>query len=188
MSEKPRPAGAIDDEELVPEDDAVIGQALRWSLVGLLGLALIGSLVAYVLWPEEAAPEEVLVKRVERITDLVPDESVAPLVRFTDVTAEAGIDFVHFSGASGEKLLPETMGGGGAFFDYDGDGDQDLFFVNGAPLSPSSDGLTANGPGNHLYRNDGHGHFEDVTEGSGLAGGTYGMGAAVGCVGAVGGI
>jgi hypothetical protein len=176
MSEKASP----DEEELVPEDDAVIGRALRWSLVGLLGLALIGALIAYVLWPQEAPPEEVLVKRVERITGLVPGESAAPPARFTDVTAEAGIDFEHFSGASGEKLLPETMGGGAAFFDYDGDGDQDLFFVNGAPLSPSSDSLSAGGPGNRLYRNDGHGRFEDVTEGSGLEGGTYGMGVAVG--------
>ena len=53
------------------------------------------------------------------------------MAKFTDVTSEAGIAFVHNNGAYGEKLLPETMGGGVAFFDFDDDGDQDLLFVNG---------------------------------------------------------
>ena len=57
-----------------------------------------------------------------------------PRVRFTDITDLAGIDFVHENGARGQKLLPETMGGGCAFFDYDSDGDQDLLFVNSQPL------------------------------------------------------
>ena len=57
-------------------------------------------------------------------------DATPPAVAFTDVTAAAGIAFVHHNGAYGEKLLPETMGGGVAFFDYDGDGDQDLLFVN----------------------------------------------------------
>ena len=55
-----------------------------------------------------------------------------PLVEFVDITAIAGIDFVHTSGAAGAKLLPETMGSGAAFFDVEGDGDQDLLFVNSA--------------------------------------------------------
>jgi hypothetical protein len=53
------------------------------------------------------------------------------VVDWVDVTAAAGIDFTHASGARGDKLLPETMGGGVAFFDQDSDGDQDLLFVNG---------------------------------------------------------
>src|SRR5438552_272315 len=56
-----------------------------------------------------------------------------PAVKFVDVTKESGITFSHFNGAFGDKLLPETMGAGAAFFDYDGDGDQDLLFVNSAP-------------------------------------------------------
>ena len=51
-------------------------------------------------------------------------------MRFTDITKESGITFVHENGAYGERLLPETMGGGVAFFDFDGDGNQGLLFVN----------------------------------------------------------
>ena len=59
----------------------------------------------------------------------VPAETI-PSVKFVDITKEAGITFLHNNGALGEKLLPETMGSGVAFLDYDRDGDQDLFFVN----------------------------------------------------------
>ncbi len=100
-----------------------------------------------------------------------------PTVRFVEITKAAGIDFIHTNGASGEKLLPETMGSGVAFFDYDNDGDPDLFFVNSAPWT----GNTAKGSvGNRLYRNDGKGHFEDVTEAAGLSRSLFGMGVAVG--------
>ena len=164
----------LEDEEFVPEDDSIIGQALRWSLVGFVVIA-IGVGAALFLGGEEEVPEEILEKDVGAIEDLVSDDEVLPRVAFRDVTVEAGIDFVHDSGARGEKLLPETMGGGAAFFDYDGDGDQDLLFVNGAPLVPSDEAPA----GNRLYANDGSGHFTDVTEGSGLAGSGAGMGVAV---------
>ena len=102
---------------------------------------------------------------------------VHPRVRFVDVTREAGIDFVHTNAAAGEKLLPETMGSGVAFIDYDGDGDPDLFFVNSEPWP----GQSARGTdGNRLYRNDGTGHFTDATEAAGLGRSHFGMGAAVG--------
>src|SRR6266852_83497 len=53
-----------------------------------------------------------------------------PVVKFTDITTQAGISFTHNNGATGDKLLPETMGGGVAFFDYDNDGAPDLLFIN----------------------------------------------------------
>ena len=53
-----------------------------------------------------------------------------PTVRFTDITRAAGIRFVHRNGAYGDKLLPETMGGGVAFFDFDADGAPDLLLIN----------------------------------------------------------
>src|SRR6266436_8258093 len=54
-----------------------------------------------------------------------------PSIQFTDVTKNAGITFTHYTGAFGKKYLPETLGPGVAFIDYDGDGWQDLFFTNG---------------------------------------------------------
>ena len=96
---------------------------------------------------------------------------------FTDITAAAGIDFVHVNGASGRKYLVETMGSGAVFFDYDGDGDPDLYLVNGGVLP----GFVAAKPvQGALYRNDGHGAYTDVTRESGLAHEGYGMGAVAG--------
>ncbi len=100
-----------------------------------------------------------------------------PNVRFVDVTKEAGIHFVHYNGAFGEKLLPETMGAGVAFLDYDQDGDQDLFFVNSSAW-PNHEVKPA--PTQALYRNDGKGHFEDVTQAAGLNKTFYGQGVTVG--------
>jgi enediyne biosynthesis protein E4 len=78
---------------------------------------------------------------------------------FTDVTARAGIDFVHQSGASPDKFMVETFGSGVAWIDYDNDGFQDLYFVNGAP-----------GTANVLYHNNKDGTFTDVTRSAGVAG------------------
>jgi hypothetical protein len=96
-------------------------------------------------------------------------------VVFTDVTRAAGIEFVHTSGAFGRKYLPETMGAGLAFLDYDGDGRQDLFFVNGAEWPEKRRKAATQA----LYRNRGDGTFEDVTRRAGLAVEMYGIGAAV---------
>jgi hypothetical protein len=94
-----------------------------------------------------------------------------------DITKGAGIDFVHTNGAHGEKLLPETMGSGVAFLDFDGDGDADLFLVNSEPWPG---GKASGTVGNRLYRNDGRGHFKDTTAAAGLDRSLYGMGVAVG--------
>jgi len=102
-----------------------------------------------------------------------------PVAKFTDITSEAGINFTHVNGAYGDKLLPETMGGGVAFFDFDDDGRQDLLFINSCYWPghvPAGKPL----PTMALYHNDGHGHFTDVTAGSGLDVSFYGMGVAIG--------
>jgi len=99
--------------------------------------------------------------------------------KFTDITKQAGISFVHNNGAYGDKLLPETMGGGVAFFDFDNDGHQDLLFINSTwwpEHIPTGKQATTMA----LYRNDGKGRFTDVTAGSGLDVSFFGMGVAIG--------
>lgn len=100
----------------------------------------------------------------------------APDFRLTDVTAAAGIQFHHNSGAFGAKYLPETMGPGCAFFDYDGDGWLDILLINGTSW-PDRRGEHST---MRLYRNNRNGTFADVTERAGLAVEMYGMGVAVG--------
>ncbi len=98
-------------------------------------------------------------------------------VQFVDIAAQAGIHFKHTNGHSGRFYFPETMGSGGAFLDYDGDGRLDLFLVNSSRLP----GFTGKGPFYPaLYHNDGGAHFTDVTRAAGLAIDCYGMGVAVG--------
>src|SRR5437762_7824528 len=107
---------------------------------------------------------------------------VVPAVRFTDVTVPSMVHFRHENGATPQKLLPETMGGGVAVLDYDGDGRPDLLFVNACP-SPGHTGpaaADAPAPTLKLFRNKGNFVFEDVTESAGLAHVLYGMGVAVG--------
>ncbi len=107
----------------------------------------------------------------------VQSETTSPaqhvLIRFTDVTQQAGIQFAHDAGAKGEKWYPETIGAGGGFFDYDGDGREDILLLNGrhwpAYRQPPE-------PTMRLYRNLGDGTFADVTEVAGLNIPLYGMG------------
>ncbi len=105
-----------------------------------------------------------------------------PSLPFTDVTAASGVAFVHTNGAYGEKLLPETMGGGVAVLDYDRDGDPDLLFVDSAdwPGHERPGAASSQAPTMALYANDGAGHFHDVTAQAGLDLSFYGQGVAVG--------
>ena len=113
-----------------------------------------------------------------------PDYAVAPdavvqTVAFADVTDEAGIDFTHVTGAFGQKWMPETMGGGGALFDYNGDGHTDILLINsGHWRGHEPDGASAT---SRLYRHRGDRlAFDDVTDASGLSNlSCYGMGAAI---------
>ncbi len=94
----------------------------------------------------------------------------------TDVTSAAGVQFRHNSGAYGGKLLPETLGAGCAFLDYDSDGWQDILFVNGMDWP----GHKRQRSTLRLYRNNRNGTFTDVTRSAGLDVEIYGMGVAVG--------
>jgi hypothetical protein len=97
-------------------------------------------------------------------------------VRFVEVTAQAGIDFQHNSGAFGGKYLPETLGPGCAFLDYDNDGWQDIILINGMDWPGHKKRRTTL----RLYHNNRNGTFTDVTKRAGLDIEMYGLGVAVG--------
>lgn len=168
-----------DTDETAHLDDAVIGRALRWSLVVLIVLGG-GGFLAWKLLAPRAEPPPTHITKFDAPTARSHDAVDVPSVRFTDITKDAGITFIHNSGARGEKLLPETMGPGVAFLDYDGDGNQDLLFVNGTWWPDDADLSTKKPTTLALFHNDGHGHFNGVTAGSGLNVPIYGMGVAVG--------
>ena len=177
MNKNPTPP-RDDQEELVHADDAVIGRAVRWSLIGLLAVLVVGG-GAFLALKRKPAPAPSQMTKMS--APVVPDRPQAeiPVTIFTDITKEAGIHFVHNNGAYGEKLLPETMGSGVAFIDFDNDGNQDLLFVNSTDWPwhiPEGKAPTTLA----LYHNDGKGHFTDVTAGSGLDVSLYGMGVAIG--------
>ena len=97
-------------------------------------------------------------------------------VEFPDVTSAAGIKFVHNNGAYGKKYLPETLGPGVAFIDYDNDGWPDIFLVNGTDWPGHA--LKHTTP--KLYHNNHDGTFTDVTHKAGLDMEMFGLGVAVG--------
>jgi hypothetical protein len=159
-------------------DDAMIGTAFRWSAASLVVIALITGAVVW--WLKRPTPSPAVTDRpltLPTARDLPAVEP--PSIPFTDITSEAGIDFAHENGAYGDKLLPETMGGGCAFLDFDNDGDQDVLLVNSQrwpwDKRPAKPPATL-----ALYRNNGKGHFENVTSAVGLDVSLYGMGVAVG--------
>ena len=99
---------------------------------------------------------------------------------FVDVTEETGIRFKHSNGKTDHKHIIETMGSGVVFFDYDSDGDADLYFVNSGNIPQEGRNEGQVQQGNVLYRNDGGGRFVDVTAVSGTGDIGYGMAAAAG--------
>ncbi|MBD3674678.1 MAG: CRTAC1 family protein [Planctomycetaceae bacterium] len=166
------------DFQELEQDDAIIGTAFTVSLIVFAVLGIGGYAAYHFLKPEpeivetETLPTTLPAVQTEREQEL-------PAIPWTDITKSAGINFVHENGYAGEKLLPETMGGGCAFFDYDSDGDQDLFFVNSRqwPWTNRDESSPAT---MKLYANDGTGNFTDVTSQTGLDVSHYGMGVACG--------
>ena len=157
-------------------DDAVIGRALQRSIFVIVSVAVV--VAGFLLWKSGRD-----LKPGETKTTLSAPESAraaadVPAAKFTDLAVTSGLQFTQYNGAYGDKLLPETMGSGVAFLDYDHDGAPDLLFVSGQdwpwhethrPQSTLA-----------LYHNDGSGHFTDATPGSGLEAHFYGTGVAVG--------
>ena len=166
-----------EDPDSHESDDEVIGRALRGSLLVLLVVALFFGFIWCWIHREKDMPPEVVLEQVLPQTRNSSEQEV-PSLLFTDVSVAAGVDFSHVNGANGQKLLPETMGGGCAFLDYDSDGDQDLLLVN-SNTWPWDETL-GSAPTAALYSNDGTGHFRNVTNEAGFDVTLYGMGVAVG--------
>ncbi|HBJ37600.1 MAG TPA: CRTAC1 family protein [Planctomycetaceae bacterium] len=167
-------------------DDAVIGAAVRYSLIAITVIAIVvASPIAYFKLTRQKT-EVAEVKPVDLPEVRFENAPELPAIPWADITETSGIEFVHINGASGEKLLPETMGGGSAFFDYNGDGFPDILFVaskrwdhDPKPSTDTNDSVTA--PSSlRLYKNDGTGKFTDVTSDVGLDVVMYGQGCAVG--------
>ena len=129
----------------------------RW-LAQMLGLAAAGLLLGGGSFRLKAEATQARGRGAEatQATKAEATQTAAP--RFADVTAAAGITFVHAAAATPDKYMFETFGSGVAWIDFDNDGFVDLYFVNSAP-----------GSANALYRNNGDGTFKDVTQGSGTA-------------------
>ena len=110
-------------------------------------------------------------------TEDTSSEATFP-IKLEDATRETGITFVHTDGGSGRRYIVETVTAGLALFDYDGDADVDVYFLNGSRLQ----GNDADGPPptNALYRNEGGWRFTDVTDEAGVGDTGYGLGVAVG--------
>ncbi len=165
------------EEPEIHSKDVVIRNVFYRSLaVFVVATAIVAAAVAWLHYRENGVTLPVDLRVSGPVIDNPAGEPEPPAVLFTDITTAAGIDFVHTNGAHGEKLMPETIGSGVAFLDYDNDGDQDLLLINSAPLKHDE----ANLPTPALYRNDGSGRFTDVTRQAGLAFTCYGMGVAIG--------
>jgi hypothetical protein len=155
-------------EEAPEQDDAVIGHALVISLAVLLAVGAIAAVAVGIYMFRAVPPADQIATAVAGVGKRDAALSAVPQVLLIDVTAESGIAFTHTSGAYGEKLLPETMGGGVAVLDYDNDGDADLLFVN-STIWPWKRAADQTEPTLALFANDGKGKFTDVTKEAGLA-------------------
>ena len=181
MNKRPRPKSDrnaanndLDDPRSDTDDDAAIGAAFWKSLVVIF--MLVGA-VGGIAWLLNQRKEPVTTVKSELVQPKARDTSSiqVPQMMLSDVTQDQGLTFKHYTGAKGEKLLPETMGGGCAFWDYDNDGDQDILMMNSCDWPWTKDPVTPP-PTLGLFRNDGKGHFSDATAEAGLDVTFYAMG------------
>lgn len=139
-----------------------LGAASSLTVILAVLLLLVVALVVWEMLPSQPIPSD----NANQLTN------TGPLI-FVDVTAIAGLDFQHEADARGDYRFPEEMGAGGAFLDYDSDGDMDIYLVQGGSIDPES-----SAPRNRMYRNEGNGQFVDVSRETGTDISGYGMGVA----------
>ncbi|QDV86705.1 CRTAC1 family protein [Planctomycetes bacterium TBK1r] len=168
------PTEPAEDEDV--QNDAVIESAFRKSLIFIIVMMLpiIGMLAFLNLRQKDRKAIEI---QPEAPEGRQVDQATLPQIPLVEVTQASGVDFKHYAGKQGEKLLPETMGSGVAVFDYNQDGNQDLLFINSTDW-PWTENASASPC--RLYQGDGTFKFVDVSEQTGLDLSLYGMGAAVG--------
>jgi hypothetical protein len=135
-----------------------------------------------VFFPSPPPLEQIIIKQ-EAYIPPPPMAAVPAPLSFTDITAQTGITFKHHTGAflkdgKESRYMPESMGPGVVLFDYDSDGDLDIFVANSSDFPGHT--TTKSPTTSHLYRNEGALRFTDVTQAAGLAVASYGMGAAAG--------
>ncbi len=167
-----------DEDEFEVHDDAIIGRAFGWSMLVFAGLAILGG-AFWLVAAMQGEPEEVIIEKdVRPPAALVADLGVIPNVQFANIASQSGLGHAHVSGAQGEKLLPETMGGGVAFIDLDDDGDQDLLLASGTwwPHSTRGEIPTAT----TAWMNDGGGVYTSAGDGWDIGHGLYATGIACG--------
>lgn len=150
---------------------------VRYTTVGFILVFLAwGALWMFQKKPKPYSPGEHIEGITSELERSIPADY--PRVQFTDVAQQAGVDFKHFHGTRSTQL-PEDMGSGAAWGDYDGDGYLDLYVCDiAAPLTATARQVAASPGGNRLYRNNGNGTFSDVTKRAGIGYKGISMGAA----------
>jgi len=143
--------------------------------IGFLVILLVAVIMVWVFWRSERSPRDWF-SSANRTTSTWSHNNL-PSTPFRDITEQSGLGFVRNNGGTGNKFLPETMGGGVAFLDYDNDGDQDLLLVNGGEVGEriANDKVDSTLT---LLDNDGGGRFTEVGKSGGLNQTQHGMGVA----------
>ncbi|VAW34666.1 FIG00693527: hypothetical protein [hydrothermal vent metagenome] len=156
-------------------NDQVIADFFKKSILIAAIIAVIAGAI-YIL--NQDNEQVVIAEKTYQAPTQLNKQVQPPATKFVEQGKLRGIDFIHENGATGERMLPETMGSGVAFIDFDNDGDQDLVFANGTnwqwdePLQPQ--------PTQQIYANDGNGYFTNVTKTMGLDDNFYASGIAIG--------